>query len=91
MSSVTADVPIHSTTPTSRSVLVVEDEPHIRELVVLHLGLEGLEVVEARDGEEAIRLIRSRVFDLCVLDLMLPRASSRTLEYSNRSVRHQTL
>ena len=59
--------------PVDRRVLVVEDEPHIRELVVLHLGLEGLDVVEAKDGEEAIRLIRARPFDLCVLDLMLPR------------------
>jgi two-component system alkaline phosphatase synthesis response regulator PhoP len=56
-----------------RRVLVVEDEPNIRELVVLHLGLEGLQVVTARDGEEAIRHIRSQPFDLCVLDLMLPK------------------
>jgi DNA-binding response OmpR family regulator len=56
-----------------RRVLVVEDEPHIRELVAFHLALEGLQVVEAKDGEEALRLIRSQAFDLCVLDLMLPR------------------
>ena len=56
-----------------RRVLVVEDEPHIRELVSLHLGLEGLQITEAGDGEEAIRLARSQPFDLCVLDLMLPR------------------
>ena len=35
----------------TRRVLVVEDEPHIRELVRLHLGLEGLAVTEAGDGE----------------------------------------
>jgi DNA-binding response OmpR family regulator len=57
----------------SRRVLVVEDEPHIRELVALHLGLEGLPVVQAKDGDEAIRLIRSQTFDLYVLDLMLPK------------------
>jgi len=69
---VTAD--LHQPAATAdRRVLVVEDEPHIRELVVLHLGLEGLEVVEAADGEDAIRLMRARPFDLCVLDLMLPR------------------
>jgi DNA-binding response OmpR family regulator len=54
-------------------VLVVEDDPNIRELVVLHLGLEGLQVVTAKDGEEAIRHVRAQPFDLCVLDLMLPR------------------
>ena len=36
--------------------LVVEDEPHIRELVSLHLGLEGLQVSTAADGQEALRL-----------------------------------
>jgi DNA-binding response OmpR family regulator len=56
-----------------RRVLVVEDEPYIRELVSLHLGLEGLQITEAGDGEEAIRLARLQPFDLCVLDLMLPR------------------
>lgn len=63
-----------SATPlTGRRVLVVEDEPHIRELVAFHLGLEGLVVVEAKDGDEALRLIRAQPFDICVLDLMLPR------------------
>jgi DNA-binding response OmpR family regulator len=59
--------------PLARRVLVVEDEPHIRELVVLHLRLEGLDVSESKDGDEAIRMIQSTPFDLCVLDLMLPR------------------
>jgi DNA-binding response OmpR family regulator len=55
-----------------RRVLVVEDEPHIRELVALHLGLEGLLVTEAAAGDEAIRRIDEASFDLVVLDLMLP-------------------
>jgi DNA-binding response OmpR family regulator len=63
--------PVASTAP--RRVLVVEDDPNIRELVVLHLGLEGLQVVTAKDGEEAIRHVHAQPFDLCVLDLMLPR------------------
>ena len=71
--SVTVDALPQPAASTGRRVLVVEDEPHIRELVVLHIKLEGLDVVEAKDGDEAIRLIRSQSFDLCVLDLMLPR------------------
>jgi DNA-binding response OmpR family regulator len=59
--------------PDGRRVLVVEDEPHIRELVSLHLGLEGMRVTEAADGDQALRLTRSQAFDLCVLDLMLPK------------------
>jgi len=54
------------------TVLVVEDERHIRELVCLHLGLEHLACVEAGDGQSALELARSRRFDLIVIDLMLP-------------------
>ena len=62
-----------SSMPPQRRALVVEDEPHIRELVALHLGLEGLSVIEAGAGDEAIRLIDTETFDLVVLDLMLPK------------------
>jgi DNA-binding response OmpR family regulator len=53
-------------------VLVVEDDQHIRDLVLLHLRLEGLEGIAAVDGHEGLRLARSERFDLVVLDLMLP-------------------
>jgi DNA-binding response OmpR family regulator len=56
----------------SRTVLVVEDEAHIRELICLHLQLEQLTCVQAGDGQEALRLARERPFDLIVLDVMLP-------------------
>jgi len=54
------------------TVLVVEDERNIRELVCLHLGLENYECVQAGDGEEALKLARTRHFDLIILDVMLP-------------------
>ena len=53
-------------------VLVVEDEAHIRELIQLHLGLEGLEVEAVADGQEALGRADSESFDLVILDLMLP-------------------
>ena len=59
--------------------LVVEDEPHIRELVELHLGLEGLEVTPAGDGEVALQLAASAPFDVVVLDLMLPKVDGVTV------------
>jgi len=62
-----------------KRVLVVEDEPHIRELVVLHLGLDGLATVEARAGDEALRAIEGDRFDLVVLDLMLPKIDGLTV------------
>ncbi|MDQ3377611.1 MAG: response regulator, partial [Actinomycetota bacterium] len=56
-------------------VLIVDDEPNIREVVGLYLRRDGHEVVSAADGEEALELFRSAAPDLVVLDLMLPRLS----------------
>lgn len=55
------------------TILVVDDEPNIREVVGLYLRREGHSVVEASDGEEALRCARQQPPDLVVLDLMLPK------------------
>lgn len=55
-----------------RTVLVVEDETNIRDLVCLHLGVEGLNCVAVADGPAALEAASERRFDLVVLDLMLP-------------------
>ena len=60
-------------------VLVVEDEPNIRELVSLHLRLEHAEPVEAADGNTALDLARRQRFDLVILDLMLPGLDGMTV------------
>ena len=51
---------------------MVEDEAHIRELIQLHLGLEGLEIEAVGDGQEALVRAGSEPFDLVILDVMLP-------------------
>jgi len=61
------------------SVLVVEDEGNIRELVALHLRLEEMNPVEAPDGTAGLELARSRRFDMIILDLMLPGLDGVTL------------
>src|SRR5213595_1174562 len=53
-------------------VLVVEDEPNIRELVCLHLGLEGYVCEGVGDGQAALARAEADAFDLLVLDVMLP-------------------
>jgi len=53
-------------------VLVVEDEPNIRELVCLHLGLEGYACEGLADGRTALKRAESERFDLLVLDVMIP-------------------
>ena len=56
-------------------ILVVDDEPHIVEVVRAYLGREGHEVATAADGESALELAALRPPDLVVLDVMLPRRS----------------
>jgi phosphate regulon transcriptional regulator PhoB len=56
----------------AREVLVVEDEPDIRRLVVLHLERDGFRCRTASTGADALREVKSAIPDLVVLDLMLP-------------------
>ena len=69
-------------------VLVVEDEPHIRDLIALHLSLEGLIPVAVGDGDEGLRLARAEPFDLVILDLMLPGLDGVTV---CRAIRRDTI
>ena len=54
------------------TLLVVDDEPRIRELIRKYAVFEGYEVVEACNGMEAVDLCRSRSFDLVIMDVMMP-------------------
>ncbi|WNG20937.1 response regulator transcription factor [Cystobacter fuscus] len=54
-------------------IMVVDDDPHIREVVRHFLGTAGFDVVEASDGREALRLLERTQADLLVLDVMMPR------------------
>ncbi|MBO7743213.1 response regulator transcription factor [Paenibacillus sp. MWE-103] len=54
------------------TLLVVDDDPHIRELVRLFLVREGFQVVEAEDGEEALRILETTQPQLVILDVMMP-------------------
>ncbi|MBU0927524.1 MAG: response regulator transcription factor [Spirochaetes bacterium] len=54
------------------SILVVEDDPDIRELLAYTLGKEGYEVLQAPSGEAGLKAIEERKPDLVVLDVMLP-------------------
>src|ERR671923_1242973 len=54
------------------TVLVVDDEPIVREVVVSYLQREGYRTLEAGDGDHARELVESEAPSLVVLDLMLP-------------------
>ncbi|TFE22581.1 response regulator transcription factor [Cohnella luojiensis] len=53
-------------------ILVVDDDPHIRELVKVFIEREGFEVKEAADGTHALKLLETMTADLVILDVMMP-------------------
>ena len=62
-----------------QKILVVEDEPDIRKLVHYNLAQERFKVIEAEDGEKALKLVQREKPHLIVLDLMLPGLSGLEL------------
>ncbi len=62
-----------------QSILVIEDNHDIADLVALHLRDEGYEVTIHNDGSEGLAAARATNFDLLVLDLMLPGTDGLTI------------
>lgn len=58
-----------------RRVLVVDDEPDIRELIMLALTMQGYEVMATDDGNEGLKIIRDEGADLVLVDLQMPKMS----------------
>jgi DNA-binding response OmpR family regulator len=65
-------------------VLVADDEEDIRALVAFRLKRGGYEVLTAADGEEALMLATTRLPDLVVLDMMMPKATGLEVTRSLR-------
>jgi two-component system OmpR family response regulator len=59
--------------PMPRTILIVDDDPHIRQLLVFALGKAGLDTLEAGDGEDALAAAERHAPDLVVLDINMPR------------------
>jgi DNA-binding response OmpR family regulator len=64
------------------TVLVVDDEPSISEVVSIYLRRAGYQVVVAQDGQQALQVLEKEPPDLVVLDLMLPKVDG--LEITRR-------
>jgi two-component system cell cycle sensor histidine kinase/response regulator CckA len=67
------------------TVLVVEDRPTDRELLVALLGNSGYDVLEAETGDEALRLTREWKPDLVIADMLVPEMDGLDLSRAVRS------
>jgi DNA-binding response OmpR family regulator len=68
-------------------LLVVDDDPEITSSFEAILRSEGYEVVTAKDGREALELVRQVPFDLVLLDLLLPDMDGWTVLQNVREIR----
>jgi CheY-like chemotaxis protein len=65
--------------PEDKTILVVDDEPNVRDYLKMILVDAGFQVETAGDGEEALERIRERAPDFISLDLIMPRKSGHKL------------
>lgn len=62
-----------------QQILLVEDEEHLHQALKLNLELEGYDVSSAMDGKLALDMLQNAVFDLVILDIMLPNIDGFTI------------
>jgi two-component system, OmpR family, response regulator len=74
----------------SKRVLIVEDDAHIAELLILHLRDEGYTVEHAANGDDGLRLLEEQSWDALVLDLMLPGTNGLEICRRTRAMAHYT-
>src|SRR5882757_4868510 len=60
--------------------LIIDDEEEIRESIEMLLNSEGLSTVTAKNGEEGLSRLEENLFDIVLLDLMLPGKSGMDLQ-----------
>jgi two-component system, OmpR family, response regulator len=67
--------PVNEMYAMSHRILIVDDDPHIRQVLSFALGKAGMQTAEAGDGESAIEAIAAQRPDLVVLDINMPKMS----------------
>jgi two-component system KDP operon response regulator KdpE len=58
-----------------KRILVVDDEPRMIDFIRMNLELEGFQVLEARNGLDALEIIRTKLPDMVILDVMMPQVN----------------
>lgn len=70
-----------------QKILLAEDDPNLGDILKDYLELKGkFDVVLCKDGDEALREFNKETFDLCILDVMMPRKDGFTLGKEIRKI-----
>lgn len=71
------------------TILIVEDDPHTRELMSIYLRNNGFQTVSARDGKDALRIIDKQAISLALVDIMMPEMDGYQLTETLREANYQ--
>ncbi len=71
-------------------ILIVEDDPNLGQILAEYLQIKGMETTLAKDGEEGFQVYQDQKFDLCILDIMMPKKDGFTLARDIRSTDAKT-
>ncbi|MDG1245597.1 MAG: response regulator, partial [Polaribacter sp.] len=69
----------------SKRILLVEDDPNFGTVLKDYLGLNDYHVTHAKDGIEGLIMFKNNSFDLCILDVMMPRKDGFSLAQDIRA------
>lgn len=67
-------------------ILLVEDDPNLGQILAEYLQLKGFDPILCVDGEEGLEMYRSNQFNLCLLDIMMPKKDGFTLAREIRAI-----
>lgn len=67
-------------------ILIVEDDPNLGQILSEYLEIKGLDTILCKDGEEGFEQFNQGVFDLCILDVMMPKKDGFTLAKEIRAL-----
>ncbi len=70
-------------------ILLIEDDPNLSEVLKDYLEIQGYEIVRSFDGEDGLARFYRHQFDLCLLDVMMPKKDGFTLAEEIRKINHE--